>query len=182
MKAIKINKIQWDLDNLTPEEKTKAMKTLPTVKGFMASDDFMVADKVPGLLKKHYGYDVITFSFVENRVAENIDDLLLICAPKSETVKGLHRVGSNKLSAYGERCLANLISNIRWRLSLEEDGTPEYDMPVILDEVMLGMEKITGMKWDEGHTLQEWMKPVKKMLSKKDMVIGEVEDEEEDED
>ena len=55
MKAVKLSKIQWNLSDLSPEEREEVKKTLPTVKGFKAPDDFKVAEKVPVILKKKYG-------------------------------------------------------------------------------------------------------------------------------
>jgi hypothetical protein len=45
MKAVKLYKINWNLDKLTPEEKEEAKKTLPTSKGFKADDSFDVVER-----------------------------------------------------------------------------------------------------------------------------------------
>ena len=42
-------------------------------------------------------------------------------------------------------------------------------MPVILDEVMIGIENVTGMTW-EGHTANELMTPVVKKINDKKAV------------
>jgi hypothetical protein len=61
-------------------------------------------------------------------------------------------------------------------------------MPVILDEVMIGLENVTGMKWDKKmcYNVQDWMNPVMNVLkSRKNRLQDmseEVEDEEENED
>ena len=168
MKAIKLNKIQWNLNGLSKEEMEKVLETLPTVKGFMAQDDFNVVEKVPGLLKKHYGYDVISYNYSEIRVVENLEDLLLLCAPKGEKVKDLYKT-SGELSQFGKKCKDNLVSNIKWRLRLEFKGTNPGDMPTILDEVMIGVKKVTGMEWDD-HTVEELMTPIMKKINDKKAV------------
>ena len=168
MKAIKLNKIQWNLNGLSKEEMEKVLETLPTVKGFMAQDDFNVVEKVPGLLKKHYGYDVISYNYSEIRVVENLEDLLLLCAPKGEKVKDLYKA-SGELSQFGKKCKDNLVSNIKWRLRLEFKGTNPGDMPTILDEVMIGVKKVTGMEWDD-HTVEELMSPIMKKINDKKAV------------
>lgn len=185
MKAVKLNKIQWNLNGLSKDEIEKVLETLPTVKGFMAQDDFNVVEKVPGLLKKHYGYDVITYNYSEIRVVDNVDDLLRICAPKDEKVKDLYKSGG-ELSQFGKKCKDNLVNNIKWRLRLEFKGTNPGDMPVILDEVMLGVEKVTGMEW-EGHTVEEIMYPIMKKINnqkavnlKEEYEMEEMEEEEEE--
>ena len=162
MKAVKLNKIQWDLTGLTKEEKEKAMETLPTVKGFMADDNFNVAE----------------------RVVEDLDALLLLCAPKGEKTKKIYKKGG-ELSEYGEMLVNNLESNIKWRLRLEFKGVAESDMPVILDEVMMGVENVTGMKW-EGHSVNELMNPImhkiwdKRAVNLADKMSKMMEEEEED--
>jgi len=158
MKAIKLNKIQWNLNGLTDEQKAKAIETLPTFKGFMAQDDFNVVEKVPYLLKKNYGFDVITFSYTELRVVDTVEDLLLLGAPKGEKPKKIF-LKNGELSAYGEDLVKTLESNIKWRLRLEFKGTAVSDMPALLDETLIGVEKVSGMNW-EGHTVQELMSPI----------------------
>ena len=192
MKAIKLYKIQWDLKNLSNEQREKVLETLPNAKGFITQDDkFNVAERVPQLLKKKYGYDIIDFAFAELRVVNTVEDLLLLCAPTNEKVKKLFK-SNGSLSTYGETCFDNLESNIRDRIQRESQGVEDWEMPNILDEVMIGIENVTGMTW-EGHTVNELMTPVVKKIndkkavnlkSKLEMVeesIEDCEDEEEEE-
>ena len=190
MKAIKLYKIQWDLKNIPNEEREKVLETLPNAKGFTTQDDkFNVAERVPQLLKKKYGYNIINFAFAELRVVNTVEDLLLLCAPTNEKVKKLFK-SNGSLSTYGETCFDNLESNIRERIQRESQGVEDWEMPNILDEVMIGIENVTGMTW-EGHTVNELMTPVVKKIndkkaanlkSKFEMVEESVEDcEDEDE-
>ena len=166
MKAIKLYKIQWDLKNIPNEEREKVLETLPTAKGFITQDDkFNVAERVPQLLKKKYGYDIIDFAFAELRVVNTVEDLLLLCAPANEKVKKLFK-SNGSLSTYGETCFDNLESNIRDRIQRESQGVEDWEMPNILDEVMIGIENVTGMTW-EGHTVNELMTPVVKKINDK---------------
>ena len=192
MKAIKLYKIQWDLKNIPNEEREKVLETLPNAKGFTTQDDkFNVAERVPQLLKKKYGYDIIDFAFAELRVVNTVEDLLLLCAPTNEKVKKLFK-SNGSLSTYGETCFDNLESNIRDRIQRESQGVEDWEMPNILDEVMIGIENVTGMTW-EGHTVNELMTPVVKKINDKKAVnlksklelieesIEDCEDEEEEE-
>lgn len=188
MKAIKLYKIQWDLKGLTEEERKKVLETLPQAKGFTTQDDnFNVAERVPKILKKKYGYDIINFAFAELRVVDTVEDLLLLCAPTNEKVKKLFK-NNGSLSTYGETCFDNLETNIRDRIQMESQGKEDWEMPTILDEVMIGIENVTGMTW-EGHTVNELMTPVVKKIndkkaanlkSKFEMVEEGIEDYEED--
>ena len=169
MKAIKLYKIQWDLKNLSNEQREKVIETLPNAKGFITQDDkFNVAERVPQLLKKKYGYDIIDFAFAELRVVNTVEDLLLLCAPTNEKVKKLFK-SNGSLSTYGETCFDNLESNIRDRIQRESQGVEDWEMPNILDEVMIGIENVTGMTW-EGHTVNELMTPVVKKINDKKAV------------
>ena len=169
MKAIKLYKIQWDLKGLTKEEQEKVLETLPKAKGFTTQDDkFNVTERVPKLLKKKYGYDIIDFAFAELRVVNTVEDLLLLCAPANEKVKKIFK-SNGSLSTYGETCFDNLESNIRDRIQRESQGVEDWEMPNILDEVMIGIEKVTGMTW-EGHTVNELMTPVVKKINDKKAV------------
>ena len=166
MKAIKLYKIQWDLKNIPNEEREKVLETLPNAKGFTTQDDkFNVAERVPQLLKKKYGYNIINFAFAELRVVNTVEDLLLLCAPTNEKVKKLFK-SNGSLSTYGETCFDNLESNIRERIQRESQGVEDWEMPNILDEVMIGIENVTGMTW-EGHTVNELMTPVVKKINDK---------------
>ena len=166
MKAIKLYKIQWDLKNIPNEKREKILETLPTAKGFTTQDDkFNVVERVPQLLKKKYGYDIIDFAFAELRVVNTVEDLLLLCAPANEKVKKIFK-SNGSLSTYGETCFDNLESNIRDRIQRESQGVEDWEMPNILDEVMIGIENVTGMTW-EGHTVNELMTPVVKKINDK---------------
>jgi len=158
MKAVKLSKINWNLDSVKKEDREKVLATLPKFKGFMAADDFNVIEKVPALLEKKYGYSVFTYSYVELRVVDNVEDLLLLCNPKGEKPKKLF-LKNGELSAYGEEMVKSLESNIKQRLRLEFRGTPVESMPTLLDEIQIGVEKITGMNWEK-HTVEELMSPI----------------------
>ena len=169
MKAIKLYKIQWDLKGLTQEEREKALENLPKAKGFTTQDDnFNVAERVPRLLKKKYGYDIIDFAFTELRVVDTIEGLLLLCAPTNEKTKKIFK-NNGSLSPYGETCFDNLETNVRNRIQKESQGIDNWEMPAILDEVMIGIENVTGMTW-EGHTVNELMTPVIKKINDKKAV------------
>ena len=169
MKAIKLYKIQWDLKNLSNEQREKVIETLPKAKGFTTQDDkFNVVERVPQLLKKKYGYNIIDFAFAELRVVNTVEDLLLLCAPTNEKVKKLFK-SNGSLSTYGETCFDNLESNIRDRIQRESQGVEDWEMPNILDEVMIGIENVTGMTW-KGHTVNELMTPVVKKINDKKAV------------
>lgn len=169
MKAIKLYKIQWDLRGLTEEERKKVLETLPKAKGFTTQDDnFNVAERVPKILKKKYGYDIINFSFEELRVVDTLEDLLLLCAPTNEKAKKLFK-NNGSLSTYGETCFDNLETNVRNRIRMESQGKDNWEMPAILDEVMIGIENVTGMTW-EGHTVNELMTPVVQKINDKKAV------------
>lgn len=186
MKAVKLYKIQWNLEGLTNEEKEKALETLPEVKGFTTQDDnFNVAERVPKLLKKKYGYDIIDFAFVELRVVNTIEDLLLLCAPSNEKVKKLFK-NSGSLSSYGETCFNYLDAYVRDRIRKEAHGEDSWAMPAILDEVMIGIEKVTGIDW-EGHSANEIMSAVVEKIHSANAVnlfdkYGETLESEEEED
>ena len=148
MKAVKINKIVWNLNSVDPADKEKVKKSLPTSKGFMADDDFNVPDKVPNILAKKFGYDIITFSYSEIKVIEKFEDLLLSFAPKDTKINKLFSP-KGELSLLGEECYNKLLDAIARRRQLEKEGTPEDEMPKLLDKVMLSLETITGMEWDD---------------------------------
>ena len=147
MKAVKLYKIVWDLDALEPAERAKVQKELPTAKGFTCDDKFEVADKVPSLLRKKFGYDIKTFSYSEINIAEDLDSLLSIVAPK-DVKRGIFRP-NGKLSSRGQEALANLEEKIHERKKMEFRGARAEEMPTILDEIMLGVEHVLGIDWDE---------------------------------
>ena len=147
MKAVKINKIVWNLNSVDPADREKVKNSLPTSKGFMADDDFNVPDKVPNILAKKFGYEIITFSYSEIKVIEKFEDLLLSFAPKDTKINKLFSP-KGELSLLGEECYNSLLDAISRRYELEKKGTPEDEMPKLLDKVMLSLETITGMEWD----------------------------------
>lgn len=148
MKAIKLYKIKWNLEDVPKEEMDEVKKSLPEVKGFMAPDDFDVVDKVPGLMKKHYGYEINTFSYSEIIVLDTLDELLKMFTEKGEKPKKLFK-SNGELSAFGEGCMFQLKNAITRRFTLQFKGIPESEMPKILDTVMLSIEKIYDIEWDE---------------------------------
>ena len=164
MKAVKLYNIKWDLEGLSPEEKREAEKNLPTQKGFVVDDDFNVLEKVPVLLKKKYGYNFITYSMSEIKIINNFEDLLYHCADRDTNPKPLFKV-SGELSGYGKDCYNALKHYIHRRIKLENQGTDPYEMPKILDEVMLALEKITGIEWDKGLSEEEWFAELEKILN-----------------
>lgn len=184
MKAVKLTKIIWNLNEVDSDKKVKVLKSLPTEKGFTVDDDFSVADKVPGLLKKKYGYDIIDFSFTECRIVEDVEDLLYLCMRPGMKKKSLYKAGG-KLSSFGEELLTNLKTDIRTRLDLEFSGVSDYEMPKHLDEVMLGIENVGKISWKK-HTVTELLDPIMVKLWDKraenikdayDRMIDEMEDE-----
>lgn len=148
MKAVKINKIIWNLNDLDPAERGKAKASLPTSKGFMAEDDFNVPDKVPDLLEKKFGYPIVTFSYSEIHIVDTFEKLLKIFTPKGEKPKPLYRA-NGELSAFGQACYDSLLDTIHRRVEMEREGTAEDEMPKLLDKVMLSLEKVTGMPWSD---------------------------------
>lgn len=148
MKAVKLYKINWNLDNLTPEEKEEVKKTLPTSKGFKADDSFDVVEKVPGLLHKKFGYEVIDFSYTEIPIYDDFEALLKTYTPRGEKPKKIY-LKSGELSAFGEECVAKLKKDISKRFLLEGRDTADDEMPEQMDMVMLAIETIFGVDWDK---------------------------------
>lgn len=148
MKAVKLYKINWNLDKLTPEEKEEVKKTLPTSKGFKADDSFDVVEKVPGLLHKKFGYEVIDFSYTEIPIYDDFEALLKTYTPRGEKPKKIY-LKSGELSAFGEECVAKLKKDISKRFLLEGRDTADDEMPEQMDMVMLAIETIFGVDWDE---------------------------------
>lgn len=149
MKAVKITKILWELDDLTPEEKGKVKVSLPTSKGFLAGDEFNVTEKVPGILKKKYGYDVANFSYTEVHICESLDSLLRVFGPKKKDDTPIKLFKDGKMTEEGQLCYDNLIAAIKERKKMEFRGTSDEEMPKILDKMMFSLEKITGLDWKE---------------------------------
>lgn len=161
MKAIKIYNIHWNIDHLTDEEKEKVMNTIPMQVGFKAEDEFSVLDNVPELLKKKFGYDVKEFSFSEIHVAETLYELLKLCAPKGKEKTIFTDKGN--LSAYGKLCKENLENDVKARIQLERKGIPAHEMSKHLDAVMLGVEKLSGLSWND-HTPDELFAPIYRQI------------------
>lgn len=151
MKAVKIYKILWNLDNISPAERGKAKASLPTSKGFMADDDFNVPERVPTLLQNKYGYNIITFSYSEIHIVDTFDKLLKIFIPKDWDSKKSKNFFNTKgeLTELGQVCYNQLLDTINKRKEMEAAGTPDDEMPKLLDKVMLSLEKITGMPWSD---------------------------------
>ena len=149
MKAVKLYKIKWDLSGLSPEEKEETLKKLPTVKGFRAPDDFNVAEKVPVILKKKFGYDIIDFNYTQCHIIDNIKELFLlgfegrISKPKKFFLK------NGDMSDFGEEAERLLGALVRRRLTMEKHGTDPASMPKILDQLMVSFEMITGRNWED---------------------------------
>ena len=148
MKAVKLYKINWNLDKLTPEEKEEVKKNLPTSKGFKADDSFDVVEKVPGLLHKKFGYEVIDFAYTEIPIYDDFEALLKTYTPRGEKPKKIY-LKSGELSAFGEECVAKLKKDISKRFLLEGRDTADDEMPKQMDMVMLAIETIFGVDWDE---------------------------------
>lgn len=148
MKAVKLYKINWNLDKLTPEEKEEAKKKLPTSKGFKADDSFDVIEKVPGLLHKKFGYEIIDFSYTEIPIYDDFEALLKTYTPRGEKPKKIY-LKSGELSAFGEECVAKLKRDISKRFLLEGRDTADDEMPEQMDMVMLAIETIFGVDWDD---------------------------------
>ena len=179
MKAVKIYNIKWNLEGVDPAERESILKELPEYKGFKVQDEFNVAERVPAILKKKFGYDIETFSYTEIYIIEDIEGLLRKFANRGDKPGKKIFKGRGKLSTTGEEYLTNLENAIKRRLELEEQGTPEDEMPKILDELMLGMEAVTGVEW-EGKTYDELIKPIHRMLHIRKPKMDFLGDEEED--
>lgn len=168
MKAVKLSKIQWNLEGLSPEEKEEALKKLPTVKGFKANDDFNVAEQVPVLLKKKYGFGIIDFTFTQVHIITDIKELFLLGLPDGTKMKKFFNKGTKKgkrvLSDFGEEAVAKLGELIRRRLRLQEHGTDPSMMPKVLDQLMISWEAITGKNWEDYDTYEDIMGPLMEEL------------------
>lgn len=150
MKAIKIYKIVWNLNDVEPSKRNEELAKLPDVIAFKPKDEnYNVATRVPERLKKLYKHDVITFSFTEYHIAKDIEEFLEMCKPLD--AKKVRKIFNDKgkLTAYGEAVYSRIHNAIFDRKRLEEKGTDEKDMPKFLDEVMLSVENITGLSWDD---------------------------------
>ena len=148
MKAVKLYKINWNLDNLDPEERAKVQETLPTSKGFKADDNFDVVEKVPGLLKKKFGYGIKNYAYTEIPIYEDFETLLKTYTPRGEKPKKIY-LKSGELSAFGEGVVDALKRDVSKRFALEGKGTADDEMSKQMDMIMLSLEKIFGIEWDE---------------------------------
>ena len=186
MKAVKLYKINWNLNKLDPEERREAKKTLPTSKGFKADDSFDVIEKVPKLLYKKFGYNVIDFSYTEIPIYDDFETLLKTYTPKGEKPKKIY-LKSGELSTFGEECMDKLKKDISKRFLLEGRDTAGDEMPVQMDMVMLSIENIFGIDWDDADEDsifqlidKETNSHIKVKLKKMDKDDEEDEDEDED--
>jgi hypothetical protein len=148
MKAVKLYKIKWNLEGLTPEEKEEAKKNLPTSKGFKASDTFDVVEKVPDLLYKKFGHKIIDFAYTEIPIYEDFEELLRSYTPRGEKPKKIY-LKSGELSSYGEDMVKLLKYAISKRFALEGKDVHSDEMPEKMDMVMLAIETIFGVNWEE---------------------------------
>ena len=151
MKAVKLYKINWNLNNLTPEERKEAKKNLPISKGFKADDSFDVIEKVPGLLYKKFGYKVIDFAYTEIPIYEDFESLMKTYTPRGEKPKKIY-LKSGELSSFGEDMVYKLKNDISKRFNLEGKGTADDEMSKQMDMIMLSLEKIFGIKWEDAES------------------------------
>ena len=151
MKAIKLYKINWNLDDLDPEERIKVKETLPTSKGFKADDNFDVIEKVPGLLKKKFGYGIKNYSYTEIPIYEDFETLLKTYTPRGEKPKKIY-LKSGELSSFGEDVVNSLKGDISKRFNLEGKGTADDEMSKQMDMIMLSIEKIFGIEWNDAES------------------------------
>ena len=151
MKAVKLYKINWNLEGLTPEEKVEAKKNLPTSKGFKADDNFDVVEKVPGLLKKKFGYGIKNYSYIEIPIYEDFEALLKTYTPRGEKPKKIY-LKSGELSSFGEDVVNSLKEDVSKRFNLEGKGTADDEMSKQMDMIMLSIEKIFGIEWDDAES------------------------------
>ena len=154
MKAVKISKIIWNLDELNPAERGKVKASLPTSKGFMANDDFSIVDNVASILKKKYGYDVINFSYSEIHLANSFDDLMRSVVPADEKMKDFFNIRGD-LTKLGEMCYEKLVDVLYERQELEDRDTPYNEIPKNIDKVILSIEHLTDLVWGK-NTLDEF--------------------------
>jgi len=181
MKAVKLYKINWNLDDLTPEEREAARKNLPTSKGFKADDSFDVVEKVPGLLAKKFGYEAKDFSYTEIPIYDNFEALLKTYTPKGEKPKKIY-LKSGELSAFGEEVVNKLKYDISKRFCLEGKDTASDAMPEKMDIIMLSLEKIFGIDWDEADENSIFDVIDKEVKSHEKLNLKKMDDDEEEND
>lgn len=171
MKAIRVTNIEWDCPD----------RSLPKFKGFVVKDSFNTASRVPDVLMKKYGYNVVSLNFEEFHIADNMDELLKI-GGRDQKEKKLYKK-DGKLSTYGKWCRSGVESLISKRLKAEFEKVPEEIMPNVLNEIVLGFENVTGKKWGK-KSVRELMKCIDSKLKEKSYVNlkdeGDVEEDDEE--
>jgi len=163
MKAIRATNIEWDCVD----------DSLPKFKGFIVKDNFDTPARVPEMLMKKYGHNVISLNFDEFHIADNMDELLKIGGRELKE-KDLYKA-DGKLSSYGKKCRSGLEGLIAERLRMEFENMPEETMPNILNEVVLGYRNVTGKEWEK-KSVKELMKCIDMKL--KDMTYVNLKDDE----
>ena len=182
MKAVKLYKINWNLDDLDPEEREKVKETLPTSKGFKADDNFDVVEKVPGLLKKKFGYGIKNYAYTEIPIYEDFETLLKTYTPRGEKPKKIY-LKSGELSAFGEGVVDALKRDVSKRFALEGKGTADDEMSKQMDMIMLSLEKIFGIKWDEAESEDDIFAVIdKEIKSHEKLNLKKLDKDDEDED
>ena len=182
MKAVKLYKINWNLDGLDPEEREKVKETLPTSKGFKADDNFDVVEKVPGLLKKKFGYGIKNYSYTEIPIYEDFETLLKTYTPRGEKPKKIY-LKSGELSAFGEDVVNALKRDVSKRFALEGKGTADDEMSKQMDMIMLSLEKIFGIEWDEAESEDDIFAVIdKEIKSHEKLNLKKLDKDDEDED
>ena len=161
MKAIRATNIEWDCVD----------DSLPKFKGFIVKDNFDTPARVPEMLMKKYGHNVISLNFDEFHIADNMDELLKIGGRELKE-KDLYKA-DGKLSSYGKKCRSGLEGLIAERLRMEFENMPEETMPNILNEVVLGYRNVTGKEWEK-KSVKELMKCIDMKL--KDMTYANLKD------
>lgn len=164
MKAIRATNIEWDCVD----------DSLPKFKGFIVKDNFDTPARVPEMLMKKYGHNVISLNFDEFHISDNMDELLKIGGRELKE-KDLYKA-DGKLSSYGKKCRSGLEGLIAERLRMEFENMPEETMPNILNEVVLGYRNVTGKEWEK-KSVKELMKCIDMKL--KDMTYVNLKDDDE---
>lgn len=164
MKAIRATNIEWDCVD----------DSLPKFKGFIVKDNFDTPARVPEMLMKKYGHNVISLNFDEFHISDNMDELLKIGGRELKE-KDLYKA-DGKLSSYGKKCRSGLEGLIAERLRMEFENMPEETIPNILNEVVLGYRNVTGKEWEK-KSVKELMKCIDMKL--KDMTYVNLKDDDE---
>lgn len=148
MKAIKIQKIDWN---------TKDTESLPMTCAFKTQDDFSMNDFIHRLESK-YKSMINSVTYYSIVIPSTVEELLHT-AGNERKKKSIYSL-SGKLSSYGQRCMKNLETLMTDIKTAEKNNVSEFDMPISYNTVMLGWENITGQKWGN-QSVKELMKPVK---------------------